>query len=171
MKSGQARFCGRSCAGRARGGDFAARFWSKVDKTGDCWLWTAYRNKGGYGAVQTAARYEAPVLAHRAAWELTHGAIPPGVFVCHSCDTPACVNPAHLFLGTDRDNKVDMMNKGRLPLGSRSVKAKLTEAQVIDIRQRYAAGGVRQIDLAAEYGVRDSTINRAIKRRGWKHVA
>jgi hypothetical protein len=89
------------------------RFWSKIDKKGenDCWLWTAGRDGVGYG--QFKPRSYVRVGAHRFAYELTHGEIPSGLFVCHTCDNRLCCNPKHLFLGAAKDNQQDMARKGR----------------------------------------------------------
>ena len=96
-----------------------SRFWSKVNRTdnpNDCWEWNASRVSGGYGQ---AIRFGKSSVAHRVAWELTQGPIPEGIFVCHRCDNRLCCNPAHLFLGTARDNNRDKMDKGRARGGSR----------------------------------------------------
>jgi len=87
------------------------RFWAKVDRTDDCWLWTACRTTHGYGQFRPERSRGAQ--AHRVAWELTNGPIPAGMLVLHRCDNPPCVNPAHLFLGTQSDNMRDMYAKGR----------------------------------------------------------
>jgi HNH endonuclease len=86
------------------------RFWSKVDKSGDCWVWTGSRDLKGYGKINIGCT---PTLAHRVSWQIKSGDIPEGLFVLHRCDNPPCVNPAHLFIGTAGDNVQDMMSKGR----------------------------------------------------------
>lgn len=100
--------------------DAVARFWARVDKNGPvpvdqpelgpCWLWTGCRTPEGYGKLKFDGRY---YRAHRLAYELTHGPIPAGFFACHRCDTPPCVRPSHLFLGTHTENNRDAKAKGR----------------------------------------------------------
>lgn len=86
------------------------RFWEKVDKSGDCWLWTASKLPFGYGRFFCETDH---IYAHRFSYILHYGNIPEGLIICHHCDTPACVNPAHLFAGTYKDNAVDREQKGR----------------------------------------------------------
>jgi hypothetical protein len=133
------------------------RFWTK---------WTGAISTGGYGSILTTARRTH--AAHRVAWELAHGPIPDGLFVCHHCDKPSCVNPAHLFLGTPKDNTADMFAKGRAnrPRGEAHPQTRLTWEQVGDIRYRLAAGAsVRS--LARTFAVSERTIVRIGARETW----
>lgn len=92
-------------------GSRSERFWSKVNKTESCWLWTGTRNSKGYGRFRDNDRM---IVAHRIAWDLAgRGPIPAGMQLCHVCDVRACVNPEHLFLGTQSDNMRDCVKKGR----------------------------------------------------------
>jgi hypothetical protein len=148
------------------------RFWSKVQKTETCWLWTAYYDRikcGGYGRINFNGK--PGVLAHRAAWMLTNGPIPAGLCVLHRCDTPRCVRPDHLFLGTNADNMADRDAKGRrhAPRGEASGSAKITEAQVRFIRAELAKGRGCPT-LAAQFGLDRTTIWQIGKKKLWAHV-
>jgi hypothetical protein len=145
------------------------RFRSKVQRgatEGDCDVWTGQKTVGGYGRFDVGGR---PRHAHRVVWEVRHGRIPAGMFVCHRCDNRLCVKLGHLFLGTHKDNMADMAAKHRAAHGERHTFAKLTEAQVAEIRARYAAGGVRQVDLAREYGVSQVNISHVVRGTTWRH--
>src|SRR5579859_4620817 len=130
-----------------------------------CWLWTGLIRPDGYGATRFGGREEA---AHRVAWRLFRAKIAPGISVCHRCDVRACVNPAHLFLGTPAENARDMRAKGRDRRGEKHGSAKLTRAQVRRIRAMLAEDRMYASEIAREFGVSETTI-RAIKtRRTWK---
>jgi hypothetical protein len=145
------------------------RIWDKVEKSDSCWNWTAAKNKKGYGLLNT--KISKSTLAHRVIWELINGEIPKGMLVCHHCDNPSCVNPGHLFLGTNDDNMLDRKLKGRNILfsGSLNSKAKLTEEDVASIRVKRSQG-IKNIDLAKEYGVSSQLITRITQRTTWRHV-
>ncbi len=144
----------------------------KVDDVTGCWIWTGYITEQGYGALwMLGKRWKAP----RAFLHVIKGPIPPGLHVLHHCDVRACVNPEHLYVGTNDDNVADMMRRGRHkngpPMhGESDPMAKLTNSSVMEIRQRYAAGCIRQEDLAAEFGVDQTTISDVVLRRTWKHI-
>lgn len=155
--SGAHAGCGRFLPGTP----VAERFWAKVDM-GDgagCWLWIGARNRDGYGHISINATKRA--TASRVAWELHHGPIPTGMLVCHSCDTPRCVRPDHLFLGTHGDNARDCFAKGRrvapMNAGERNPARKLSLSDVSGIRRRLAAGEKRRA-VAMAYGVSPSQI-------------
>jgi hypothetical protein len=157
-----------------------ARFWAKVDKNGpvpphvpelgNCWIWTGATGYWGYGRLSLNKRWS---TAHRMSFELAYGAIPEGKFILHRCDTPACVRPDHLRLGTPQENTRDMYEKGRAgfagPKGEDNSHAKLTEQEVIAIRQRFARGELIR-RLAVEYQVTVSTLSNIVNGRTWKHV-
>lgn len=86
------------------------QFWSKVDKSGECWIWLGSKTQGGYGLFRFSGKR---AYAHRFTYELTHGSIPDGLHICHTCDNPSCCNPAHLWAGTPVDNMADRDRKGR----------------------------------------------------------
>jgi hypothetical protein len=155
----------------------AILFWAKLDRSGGrraCWPWRGQRSQSGYGRTKWPYRDARETAAHRVAYELVHGPIPAGMLVCHRCDNPPCCNPFHLFLGTHLDNTVDMLRKGRAGRGSKRGSghwnAKLTEADVLAIRQRLAAGGEKQQTIAADYGVCPPTICSIKRGLTWRHV-
>jgi hypothetical protein len=130
-----------------------------------CWEWAKSLNSHGYG--QLAVGGKRPEIASRAAYAAWVGPILDGAYVCHRCDNPPCINPKHLFLGADLDNISDMNRKGRHSHGERKPNHKLTDAQVAEIRARYAAGGIFQRELAAAFGVSQQLVQMLVvgKRR------
>lgn len=145
------------------------RFWAKVRKTDDCWLWIGSRNSDNYGMFRVL---EGSRMAHRVAWVIENGPIPPDMCVLHKCDNAACVRVAHLFLGTDKDNAEDRAAKGRNDdkRGKLNPNAKLTEEQIKEIRETPIT--ISADTLAVKYGVAYQTI-RGIRRRDrdcWRHV-
>lgn len=136
------------------------RFLYYVDKQDSCWIWIGLKNKHGYGKLyfkkNTAAR------SHRVSYELFKGPIEEGLFVCHTCDIPACVNPDHLWLGTHQENMLDMIDKGRQ-------SSKLTPTQVFEIRKLkengYSLAKIREL-----FNINSATLSNILARRIWKHV-
>jgi hypothetical protein len=169
--SNKRRFCSRKCYSAGRFIDAKIRFQQFVGEQlpNGCIPWIGTHVSIGYGNM--GRRGDATVLAHRMAWEIAYGPIPNGLHVLHKCDNPPCVNPDHLFLGTPADNTADRVAKGRQAKGEDFSHSKVTEAQVRSIRERYAAGGITQQELADEYGMRGPEISRIITRQRWKHVA
>ena len=141
------------------------RFWEKVDKTGDCWIWTGGNNAQGYGHWHDGTRH---VGVHRYSYELTNGPIPKGFWVCHRCDNPACLKPAHLFLGKPKDNARDMVKKGRSLKGRRNPYSKLTPEQVRWIRSN--PENLTQKEMAARLEVVRTCINKVVRRETWRHI-
>ena len=172
-------------------------FWKRVSKTDSCWNWIGAKDKDGYGSF--SLRY-ATERSHRISYRIHAGRIPNGILVCHNCDNPSCVNPAHLFLGTPQDNMDDKVEKGRVPRGRNHYsvthpeklargersgsfthpekicrgeshgRAKLTAEKVLRIRSRFANGGISQKQLALESGVGTATMNKIIHRAYWSHI-
>jgi len=144
------------------------RFWEKVSKTATCWLWTASKNKYGYGKFSV---HSAPRLAHRVSWEIENGSIPDGFHALHKCDNTSCVNPEHLFLGTHSDNMKDMTAKGRRADSSRKGErchlSKLTEQKVLAIR---AVRDIPPKQLGAMFGVTGKTVIDIQRLITWKHL-
>lgn len=148
-----------------------ARFWAKVDASGDCWIWTASIMNRGYGQF-TVSKTNFH-LAHVVSYAITHGPVPPGFYVCHRCDNPPCVRPDHLFLGSPVDNSLDMFAKGRQGTrhpGAERANARLTDEDVRAIRAAPPYYG-RTAALARRYGVSQTTIRKILCGQKWRHVA
>lgn len=160
------------------------RLWAKTDSSRGpyaCWPCEGFRITGEYVHFWFHGR---PVVAHRVAWILTFGLIPPKLQVCHACDNPPCVNPAHLFLGTQLDNMRDKVAKGRQASGLRNGsythperrrrgvehgQAQLTESQVYEIRRRAEAGALHRV-LAADFHVSKGNISYIVRGETWQHL-
>lgn len=139
----------------------ATRFWNKVEITDllTCWRWTACTDQYGYGRIQVNRKLR---YAHRVAWNLTYGTIPPGQCVCHRCDNPGCVNPNHFFLGTVKENSIDMCRKGR-------ATRKLTDEQILSIRALYKSG-IDYKELSQQFNTGYANIRQIVTRRTWKYL-
>lgn len=183
------------------------RFWTKVDKSGECWIWTGYVTRTGYGRCNRAFGNG---YAHRAAWEFAHGAVPDGLFVCHHCDNPPCCNPEHLFIGTQTDNISDRDRKGRTARGERSGyythpeafeafrenraqmfgddnpmrkhperiargerngHARLTEADVIRIRELHIRDGMTYPQIAEMFGMSRHHVAKIVRGERWTFLS
>ena len=144
-----------------------ARFLAKIAEpdVNGCTLWTACTNEDGYGTFGYMGRV---VRAHRYAAGMVDW--PPEIQTRHLCNVPACVNPEHLTFGSNADNVRDKVEAGRQPKGVDHGRAKLTEDQVLEIRSRYAAGGVAYRSLGRDYGVDGSVIGRIVQRKLWSHL-
>lgn len=159
-------------------GNLAVRFWSRVVRGPGCWLWMGTTDTCGYGRLVVGSRTDGTrrlAGAHRIAYALAAGPIPAGGQVLHRCDTPACVRPDHLFLGTQADNIADMVSKGRQRGGSlrgeKNPTAKLTWAKVTEIRRLYANGGVSQRALGEMFGVEQTSVGFVVRGETWREVA
>jgi hypothetical protein len=139
------------------------RFWSKVDLSGECWLWKASCWPDGYGQFKIS--HTVNRRAHRVAWELFNGPIPIGLSVLHHCDNILCVNPVHLFLGTQADNVHDCQTKGRLPIGEKAVH-KLTLVQAREIKNSLLGNR----PLARIYPVSRTAIKYIKTGRNWREA-
>jgi hypothetical protein len=156
--------------------DIVERFWEKVAKGEGCWNWTGYRKDKGYGTIHNSdGETKRPVLAHRLSWEIANGPIPDGICVLHRCDNPACVRLDHLFLGTKADNNADMKAKGRASgnpaCGEDAVWAKMTEAQVREMRDKYGSMHRPPVSkISADYRIHKMTVWNILTRRTWRHI-
>lgn len=122
------------------------RFWSYVDRTGDCWIWQGQTDRGGYGLFRIGPR---KILVHRISFELSNGPIPDEMFVCHRCDNPPCVRPNHLFLGG---------------------MAQLNEAQILEIRRVFDGRRGALTRLSREFGTTPENIKCIVARKTWRHL-
>lgn len=164
----------------------AALFWDQVNKKGpdECWEWTGYRFRKGYGVFRTAGPNRATLRCSRISFFLVTGVDPGALMVLHKCDNPPCCNPRHLFLGTIPENTADMVAKGRQSKGDNHPKRLrpelvkrgddhprkiLTSAQVLAIRSAFSAGASRS-SIAEKYKVNYGNVVAIIARRTWRHL-
>jgi predicted DNA-binding protein (UPF0251 family) len=200
VTDGEALFCSRRCTdeGKTKRAQspaaIAQRFWAKVERGPDsaCWPWRGARDRKGYGRFSWGGRkHKRSASAHRLALALTTGRLGADGRIAatehglHSCDNPACCNPAHLRWGTNTENIADCVARGRkpkgdthhsclrpetVPRGEERSQARVTAEQVFAIRLRYARGTISQFALAREFGISRTTIEDIVHRRTWKHV-
>lgn len=145
------------------------RFWAKVSVSDpeSCWPFNGYK-VNGYGRLSFNLGRGRLSIATHVAWFLWTGSPPPvGLYVCHTCDNPACVNPHHLFTGTPSENQRDCVAKRRHAFGEHNPKARLTFSDIPEIRRRLAAGDARR-QIAADFGVSKSTIRQIHTGRTWR---
>lgn len=147
------------------------RFWNKVNKTDKCWEWTGSLYYNGYGQFFDGKN---KICAHRFSYKITYGIKDNNLLVCHTCDNRKCVNPGHLFLGTQQDNLRDMYKKGRNnnvnTSGIKNGRHKLTEIDVINIRNSYSNKKLTVIELMNKYNLSETQTYRIINFKSWKHV-
>jgi hypothetical protein len=155
-------YCGRKCQGASKHRSLEERFWEKVNKTETCWLWTGATLGSGYGSIFVELPRRAD-QAHRVSWKMAFGEINPGLSVCHKCDTPLCVRPDHLFLGTAKENCADMHQKKRWRSPWISRKPALSREAVADI---IANRGLSLHELARRHRVARATIKRVLAGLG-----
>lgn len=154
-----------------RGRSVRERFEEKFVKGAGCWEWLGSK-VSGYGQLMVNNR---PLRAHRLAYEYAHGPIPKGMFICHTCDNPSCVNPAHLFAGTHVENMADCVKKGRAKSpnkgtrGEKNPESKLTAEEVSEIR-RLAAVPRSNARVGRQFGITGTHVARICKRESWSHV-
>lgn len=148
--------------------DQALFHWSSDEPTDSgCVLWRGPALRSGYGSLSVAG---SPRLAHRVAWEVAHSRpIPAGLVVRHACDTPLCVAPEHLLLGTPADNSGDMTARERQARGERVPTARMTEESVRELR-RLSADGASYSELADRFGISKSQVSNIVRRASWGHV-
>lgn len=153
-----------------------------VNEETGCWEWIGLRDKNGYGRIKLERKTRG---VHRVFYSIMISDVPDEMLVCHHCDNPPCCNPEHLFLGTNQDNTADRHKKGRdasgdrhfsrthpelLARGKKNGSAKLTDADVLEIRERYIPYRCSCPMLAAEFNVSKSAIFRIVKRKNWSHI-
>ena len=170
-KNPNAQFCSLACCFSKSPEE---RFWDKVIKSdvpGECWKWTGSKNNCGYGTF--GVNYKT-ITAHRFSYALHNGQIPDGMLICHKCDNPSCVNPSHLWLGTNADNTKDRESKGRgnytnPAKGEKHWNVKLSESDVQKIRELIFLGNTNR-HIAKMYNMSEAQISKIITGKTWKSL-
>lgn len=144
------------------------RFWSKVKKTKGCWDWTGHKHRQGYGFIDINSIGK---LAHRISWIINKGNIPKNLFVLHKCDNPSCVNPGHLFLGTQTDNMRDMFKKNRNAdvSGEKNPNRILSKLDVLKIRKLLKLR-ISYKEIAKKFGISYGNVNNIVSGYAWKNI-
>lgn len=149
----------------------ARRFSTKIDRNEHgCWNWTGCTNQSGYGAFRVSRPTRKTVLAHRFAYEMARGEIPPGLFVCHHCDNPKCCNPDHLYLGDQTRNMRDASERGRMPVGEAHHATTLTEIEARFIKI-WLAHGFPQRLIAETFQTSQTTVWNINRGASWSRVS
>jgi hypothetical protein len=172
IRSGRSKSCGCLKAEKSaiamkelrlrQSGSLQSRFFSRFIKLDNgCWQWRSHTDKDGYGILYGNNKN---IRAHRLSYEIHHGAIKEGMIICHHCDNPGCVNPDHLFAGTQKDNAQDALNKGRHYTGEKNGRSKLTKEIVKEI----LVSDLNGQQLADKFGVTRATINRVKRGESWQ---
>lgn len=138
--------------------------WSRVEKTGECWLWKGSLNPDGYGKITLPVNESnRTIAAHRLVWEMVKGEIPKGLLCCHSCDVRHCVNPSHIWLGTQKENIQDMVRKGRKP-------SKLKPKQVLEIYALLQENTLTYREIGQRFGVGTTIVRDIGSGKKWSHL-
>ena len=172
VSSGRGRFCSRSCCTAWRNRFKNMPLGSFKKSANGCWLWLGGKDGRGYGVAWNGKHWE---KAHRLYYKIFRGPIPVGLSICHHCDNPPCINPAHLFVGTQKDNVRDAISKNRFSYpkirpGHKNPNAKLTPNQVRAIRSRYSFRKCTSKQLGREYNVSPTVILMVVHRHAYKNV-
>lgn len=148
------------------------KFWSKVKKAGpnECWIWTGYKDKTGRGRLEIRQLPRDMWLASRLSFVIHGGKLPYNLEVCHHCDNPSCVNPIHLFLGTQKDNLQDAASKNRMPYGENNPNSKITSDDVRKIRTLYRAHLHTASELAQMFGIKKRNVFRILSGELWRRA-
>lgn len=148
-------------------------FWKKVKKTNSCWIWTGGVSSRGYGnfCFHRNGKF-INNRAHRFSYFLSKGEIPKKMLICHKCNNPLCVKPAHLYAGTTSDNVRDAIRDGlwNPSQGEKNGQSKLTKEKVLKIRELHKNGNYTQQELANLFGVIQQTISLILSRKHWAHI-